>query len=248
MNTGKLVLFDLDGTLVDSAPDIALCVDGALAELGVPQRGFERIRSFIGSGAEQLIHRALTNDIEGMAPVKSFDAAYASFSRRYAEGVCNLTRLYPGVENTLGELAARGWQMGCVTNKPSRFTDPLLRELGLESFFAVVLSGDSLRMKKPDPEPLLYAAQVCGAANGHCIMVGDSLTDVAAARAAGMPVICVSYGYDQIDNLIECKPDALVDTLPTILDLLNDDRLFASARCPDWNNTARHAKESNRCS
>lgn len=226
---GKLILFDLDGTLVDSAPDIASCVDAALVELGLPGLGIERIRSFIGQGAEQLVHRALTNDIDGRADAETFDAAYASFSRRYARNICNLSRLYPGVADTLAALRARGWHLACVTNKPGRFTEPLLEGLGVDEFFAVVLSGDSLDVKKPDPAPLLHAARACAIAVERCIVVGDSPTDVRAARAAGMPVICVTYGYAVADQLLASEPDAVVDTMPAILDLLAGDTVFTGA-------------------
>lgn len=216
----RAVLFDLDGTLVDSAPDIAAAADRALVDCGVEARGVERIRGYIGGGAEKLIHRCLTERMEGRAEPALFEAAYDAFFRHYAAELTTRTRPYPGVVDTLEALRARGYALGCVTNKPGRFTGPLLEALALAPYFEVTVAGDTLAVKKPDPAPLLHALSALGVATPHATMVGDSLADLNAARAAGMRVLCVSYGYSPNARLADHAPDALVDRMADILPLL----------------------------
>ncbi len=216
----RAVLFDLDGTLVDSAPDIAAAADRALADCGLPSRGIERIRAYIGGGADKLIHRCLTDRLDGIAERPLFDAALAAFFRHYEAGLTVSTRPYPGVVETLQSLHARGYALGCVTNKPGRFTTPLLAALSLARYFDVTVAGDTLTVKKPDPAPLLHAMDALGTGLATTTMVGDSMADLSAARAAGMRVLCVSYGYSPTARLADHAPDALVDRMPDILPLL----------------------------
>ena len=159
----RLVLFDLDGTLIDSAPDIADAVDQALELHGRPGVGEAAVRGYIGNGAERLVHRALTGCRDGEATAAEFAAVYASFLEFYQTGFYVRTRIYPGVGEALRDLADDGWTLGVVTNKPKRFTTPLLAAAGLDDWFAIVLSGDSLPRKKPDPLPLIHAADAVGA-------------------------------------------------------------------------------------
>ncbi|MCC7121361.1 MAG: phosphoglycolate phosphatase [Gammaproteobacteria bacterium] len=216
----RAVLFDLDGTLVDSAPDIAAAADRALADCGVPGRGIERIRGYIGGGAERLIHRCLTDRLDGVAERALFDAAFAAFFKHYAADLTTRTQPYPGVIETLASLAARGYRLGCVTNKPARFTTPLLTALALAPYFDAVVAGDTLPVKKPDPAPLLHAMTRLGTQVATTTMVGDSMADLNAARAAGMRVLCVSYGYSPTARLADHAPDALIDRMPDLLPLL----------------------------
>lgn len=216
----RAVLFDLDGTLVDSAPDIAAAADRALVECGVAARGIERVIGYIGGGAEKLIHRCLTDRLDGVAEPALFAAASAAFFRHYAAGLTTHTRPYPGVIDTLETLRARGYLLGCVTNKPGRFTAPLLAALDLARYFEVTVAGDTLAVKKPDPAPLLHAANALGTNIAQTTMIGDSMADLNAARAAGMRVLCVSYGYSPTARLADHAPDALVDAMPDILPLL----------------------------
>lgn len=213
----RAVLFDLDGTLVDSAPDIAAAADRALVECGLPGRGIERIRGYIGGGADRLIHRCLTDRMDGVAERALFDAALAAFFRHYAENLVRHTRPYPGVVETLEALRARGYVLGCVTNKPGRFTTPLLAALALAPYFDVTVAGDTLAVKKPDPAPLLHAVAALGTTTATTTMIGDSMADLGAGRAAGMRVLCVSYGYSPTVRLAEHAPDALVDRMLDIL-------------------------------
>lgn len=215
----RAVLFDLDGTLVDSAPDIAAAADRALGDCGLAPRGIERIRGYIGGGAERLIHRCLTDDMDGIAERALFDRAHASFFQHYAAGLTDRTVIYPGVIETLDTLLARGYVLACVTNKPARFTGPLLEALALARYFPVTVAGDTLPVRKPDPAPLLHALAQLGADVPRATMVGDSMADLKAARAAGTRALCVTYGYSPNARLADHAPDALVDHMPDILPL-----------------------------
>lgn len=207
----RIALFDLDGTLVDSAPDIAAAVDRALTSHGHDAIGEARVREYIGHGAARLIHRALTGAGEVDAATDVYAPVYASFLDAYDAGLCVSTRPYAGVEATLVALAAAGWRLAVVTNKPARFTLPLLDRLGLAGHFECVLSGDSLAEKKPHPAPLLEAVRQLGGSIREAVMVGDSAADVGAARAAAMPVICVRYGYAGGIDPADLDADALID-------------------------------------
>lgn len=216
----RLVLFDLDGTLVDSAPDIAHAANQALADVGHTPRPLADIRAFIGNGAERLIHRCLTGARDTDADPTLQNTVYLGFQTHYAACLLERTRPYPGVEETLATLAARDVLLGCVTNKPERFTKPLLQGLGLARYFSVTLAGDSLAQKKPDPAPLQRAAQDCAVPVADTVMVGDSLIDLAAARAAHMRIFCVGYGYAADVELARHHPDAYIDRMQDILALI----------------------------
>ena len=216
----RVVLFDLDGTLVDSAPDIAHAADSALLACGFPPRGADAIRAYIGNGAERLIHRCLTGEMDGLAEAEDFARTYAAWQRCYQDGLTTRTVIYPGVLETLHALHEAGVRLGVVTNKPARFTVPLLEALDLARFFAVTLSGDSLPVKKPDPLPLRTAIEQLGGEPARAAMVGDSLADLRAAKAAGVRALCVSYGYSPNVDLREHAPDAFVDRMDALLPLL----------------------------
>ena len=214
--TPELVLLDLDGTLVDTLPDIAACVNRTLTSLGLPQRPAAAIRGWIGNGLERLLHRALTNDVEGQAKAGLHARAQAEFTRLYRADVCNLSRCYPGVHEGLDALRRRHIQLGCVTNKAGQFVRPLLQKLKLLDAMSIIIAGDTLPKKKPDPLPLLHAAAALQKAPGRSLMVGDSATDVRAARAAGVPIVCVSYGYHRGRDIHETQPDAVIDSLAAL--------------------------------
>jgi phosphoglycolate phosphatase len=220
MTRTALVLFDLDGTLVDSAPDIAHAANLALREVGAATRSEAEIRTYVGNGAEKLIHRCLTGDRDGEAPDALHAATYRAFQTHYARCLSDRTRVFPGVLETLAQLEEAGILLGCVTNKPARFTLPLLEALNLARHFRVTVSGDTLPRKKPDPGPLLEAAHRCGVEVTDCVMVGDSLADLGAARAAGMRIFCVAYGYPAGADLSAHAPDALVSDMREFLPLL----------------------------
>lgn len=212
----KLILFDLDGTLVDSIPDLAYSIDAMLEQLRMLPHGVEKVKLWVGNGAERLVKRALMGGADEEPDPRLFQEAVTIFSDVYAENTCRQSRLYPGVREGIDYLLQAGYALGCITNKRQRFTRPLLGSLGLLSGFSVVVSGDSLAEKKPSPEPLLYAAQNLGVSAEDSLMVGDSINDVLAARAAGMPVIGVRYGYNHGEDITQARPDYVLDSLAEI--------------------------------
>ena len=219
--TAGLALFDLDGTLVDSAPDIADAVDIALVACGRAAVGETVVRGLIGNGAMRLIHRALTGRHDGDADAALHAQAYQYFVDAYQARVFKRTALFPGVEEVLSRLATAGWALGCVTNKPARFTTPLLSAAGIAHHFAVILSGDSLPTKKPAPEPILHAAATLGMALPQVVMIGDSLADLHAAHNAGVRAVCVSFGYHGGVDLAGEGAEHVIDDMRALLALLN---------------------------
>ncbi len=213
IKTPELVLLDLDGTLVDSIPDLAFAVNKTLQELSMPERALDDIRSWVGNGIERLLHRSLTNDINGDANAELFDMAFELFTTIYADNICNLSDCYPGVREGLEQLKGQNIKLGCVTNKRGQFVGPILEKLGIMDHMSVVVAGDTLPKKKPDPLPLLHAASVFKKDPEQSLMVGDSESDVKAARAAGFQIVCVSYGYNHGRDIRETHPDAVINSL-----------------------------------
>jgi len=192
----RAILFDLDGTLVDSVPDLARCVNAALSDVGAPAASEVQIRSWVGNGASRLLHRALTGHVDGIAAAAQYASAMAVFNACYADQPCRDSCLYPGASATLAALVARGIALGCVTNKPHRFVRPLLDALGLGHCFAALVGGDSTPFLKPDPAPVRAALAELGVPASQSLLVGDSHVDMAAGQAAGVATVAVSYGYD----------------------------------------------------
>jgi len=209
----RAVLFDLDGTLLDTAPDLAAAANAMLAELGRPQRAPAEIATYIGRGIPALVHRSLTGALDGVAERALFERALALFEHRYAAESGRRARPYPGVVDGLARIQALGLGLGCVTNKAGRFTQELLDRQGLARFFGCVVSGDTVARKKPDPLPLVHACGLLGARPGEALLVGDSFNDVLAARAAGCAVWCVPYGYNEGRPVEALDCDAIVDDL-----------------------------------
>lgn len=215
-----MILIDLDGTLIDSVPDLAFCVDAMMNELGLPVRGEAAVRNWVGNGVERLVQRALCNDLDGQPEAAQFERALPVFMRLYQENTSQRSCLYPGVREGLDLLQAQAYRLGCVTNKAERFTLPLLRDKGILDRFELVVSGDTLEKKKPDPMPLLYAAERFGVAPADSLMVGDSRSDVKAARAAGFRIVCMTYGYNHGADIREEHPDVVLDRLDQLPELL----------------------------
>ncbi|GAB0152832.1 phosphoglycolate phosphatase [Marinobacterium sp. BA1] len=209
------VMFDLDGTLVDSALDLTAAVDNMLQALGRKTAGEEKVRQWVGNGAPVLVMRALTGEMypadDAIEP-ELFQAAFEVFLSAYTQSNGRYSKLYPGVEEVLLYLQHAGVPMAVVTNKPMAFTTPLLRALKIDHYFAQVLGGDSLPVKKPDPLPLQVVMETLGCQPEQALMLGDSRNDVLAARAAGCPVVCVSYGYNHGEPVENCSPDRVVDS------------------------------------
>ena len=220
MRKPAMILIDVDGTLVDSVPDLAFCVDEMMKALGREACGEARVRDWVGNGVERLVRRALTGTLKGEPDEADFERAYPIFLELYAENTSKRSCLYPGIREGLDWLKAKNYRLGCVTNKAARFTEPLLKDLGIYGDFSVVISGDTLTKKKPDPAPLLHAAELLGCQPADALMIGDSVSDVAAARAAGFRIVCMSYGYNHGVDIREAAPDAVIDTLAEIIPIL----------------------------
>lgn len=220
MRKPEMILIDVDGTLVDSVPDLAYCVDEMMKRLGRAPCGEARVRDWVGNGVERLVRRALTGTLDGEPENADFNRAYPVFLALYAENTSKRSCLYPGVREGLDRLKAADYPLGCVTNKAARFTEPLLRDLGVYDDFSIVISGDTLAEKKPHPAPLLHAANHFGCDPANALMIGDSVSDVAAARSAGFQIVCMSYGYNHGVDIRESAPDAVIDTLTEIIPLL----------------------------
>lgn len=212
----QLVAFDLDGTLVDSVPDIARAVDLMAQELDIAPPGLGQVRGWVGDGVRRLVKRALTGERNGEPDTELYRRGMESFRRHYREHLADESRLYPGAREVLDDLRASGVQLACITNKSAEFTGPLLRALGIRDYFAVVLSGDSLEQRKPDPAPLLHAARSLRIPPAQCCMVGDSVNDIRAAHAAGFRAVAVTYGYGDPAELAAAVPDVRLDSLSAL--------------------------------
>ncbi len=207
------VILDLDGTLVDTAVDIAAAVNAMLVELGREPLTLEQVTSYVGRGTEVLVHRALTGELEGEASRELFGKAFDAFRLHYRRENGVRSKPYPGVLEGLATMRGRGLKLAVVTNKPSDFTLPLLAATDIDSFFDLVVSGDTLATKKPEPDPMLHVCQRFGFEPARMVAIGDSTHDVRAARAAGIPVIVVPYGYNEGRDVRELDADAIVATL-----------------------------------
>lgn len=211
----KAVLLDLDGTLIDTAPEIAKAANDMLAALSLPLLSVAQIKLLIGNGAKQLIERSVAIASENnVLDAVLLSRASALFFEAYRLYVVD-SKPYTGAETALDALDKRGFKLACVTNKPAAFTLPLLEKTGLSSYFAQIVSGDTLAGKKPDPIQLLHICAEFDVPVRQAVMVGDSVTDVAAAKAAGCYVATVPYGYNQGQSLplddIDIEINALTD-------------------------------------
>jgi phosphoglycolate phosphatase len=205
----KAAAFDLDGTLLDTLPDIAEAARRMLTDVGRPEVGQEVVRRYVGDGIQRLAKRLLTGQMDGNPPAEEFERALSLFERHYRDTLIQRTRPFPGVEEGLRWFAHEGLKLACVTNKAESFTLPLLEVTGIREFFDLVVAGDTLPRKKPDPLPLLHCAEQFGARPCELLVIGDSANDVLAARAAGCPAFCVPYGYGARD-VRELDCDAIV--------------------------------------
>ncbi|MEZ5738516.1 MAG: phosphoglycolate phosphatase [Burkholderiaceae bacterium] len=215
------LLIDLDGTLLDTVADLAAAANGVRADAGLPPLPQARIATFVGKGADVLIHRALTDSADGQAPEALFAAGRRSFDAHYLRENGRSARPYDGVREGLDAFRARGLRLACVTNKPQRFADDLLARQQLADRFEIVIGGDALPLRKPDPLPLVHVAERFGLPVQRCLMLGDSGNDALAARAAGMPVLLVPYGYNEGHDVAAIDCDGIVESLLNVADLLD---------------------------
>lgn len=210
------VVFDLDGTLVDSAGDIAEAVNRTLEDLSLPRVSEATVRSWIGEGVRKLVTTALHD----AGCDRTLDDVMPSFMRHYNECLLRSPLLYDGVIETLEALQARDLPMAICTNKPSALVPPLLEHLGIDQFFAHIIGGDSLPQRKPAREPLQHVATLLGQSVHDCMMVGDSATDLHAANNAGMPIVLVRYGYTRDLDLDAVDAVAVIDDMPALLQII----------------------------
>lgn len=221
-NNKKVIIFDLDGTLIDSAPDLALAVNHMLHSLERETFSEDIIHSWVGNGAQTLVQRALSGESEvdsNLDPTLSSDALEI-FLTYYAQNLCVATLPYPHVTTTLETLKDRGYKLAIVTNKPIDFVEPILKELGLSDFFEFYLGGDSLTKKKPDPMPLLHVCEKLNVSVEQCVMIGDSKNDILAANAADIQSIGLSYGYNYGEDIASHNPNVVFDNFADILTTL----------------------------
>lgn len=209
-----LVLFDLDGTLADTAPDLVNAINACLVERGLAPRPLEELRPWVSHGARGLIERTF-----GIGPEhEEYEPLRMEFVRRYEADLCRLTTLFSGVEDTLAQIEAARIPWGIVTNKIARLTDPLVRLLGLDGRAACVVSGDTAARAKPDPAPITYALEKCRCAAHASVYVGDDRRDIQAGRAAGVRTFAAAYGYSVgIDDISQWQADHIIQSPSDIL-------------------------------
>lgn len=213
------IVIDLDGTLLHTAPELAESANRMLRDMGRPAVSQDLLMSYIGNGIHWLVKRALTGDMHAEPDAALFDQALPIFEKHYTELLLE-SKPFDGVVPGLEALKAAGYRLGCITNKVARYTEPLLRGIGLAHYFEIVLAGDTLPEKKPHPLPLLHSAEFFGVPIEHLLLVGDSLSDAQAARAAGCPIICVPYGYNHGEPVETLNVDAVIPDLTGVLPLI----------------------------
>ncbi|MGY4828343.1 phosphoglycolate phosphatase [Sphaerotilaceae bacterium SBD11-9] len=217
MGVIRAVLFDLDGTLIDSAPDLAGAGNDMRTARGLPELPYEQFRPMVGSGARGMVGIAMQ---VGPADAE-FAALRDEFLKRYEQRMTQLTRVFDEMHSVLAALDALGMPWGIVTNKAARFTEPLVRQLGLDSVAATVVSGDTTPHSKPHPAPLLEAARRMNVPPGHCVYVGDDLRDVRAGQAAGMGTVVAAWGYLGAGDPVDAwGADHIIETPGQLLKLL----------------------------
>ena len=219
----KAILFDLDGTLIDSVPDLATSVNFMLNKIERKMYSEDTIRFWVGNGAVALVKRALLgqSDITQFDDLKLFDTAIKIFLEHYSHNLANDTKLYPNVKKSLEQLKSRGYRLSIITNKPYEFIEPILKTLDIYELFEEYIGGDSLDTKKPDPQPLLYMCRKMKLDIEQSIMIGDSKNDIVSASSAGMQSIALSYGYNYGEDISVYNPTIVLDSFEDILKVLH---------------------------
>jgi phosphoglycolate phosphatase len=213
------IVIDLDGTMLHTAPELSEAANRMLREMGYAPVSQELLASYIGNGISWLVKRALTGDMHATPDAALYEHAMPIFEKHYTALLLQ-SKTFDGVIEGLDAMKAAGFRLGCITNKLAHYTVPLLKGVGLEKYFEIVLSGDSLPEKKPHPMPLLHAAKFFGVPIEQLLLIGDSLNDTVAARAAGCPVFCVPYGYNHGEPVDSLFLDAVIANLPAALPLI----------------------------
>ena len=218
----EVILFDLDGTLIDSVPDLASAVNHMLRVLNRETFSEDTIRYWVGNGAQVLVKRALSGqtEIDENLDHTLFERALEIFLSFYGQNLSHNTAAYPNVSTTLHALKENGYRLVIVTNKPFDFVGPILKGLGLDSLFELYIGGDSLDKKKPDPLPLLHACEKMQVSVEQCVMVGDSKNDLLAANTCGMQSVGVTYGYNYGEDIGIYNPTFIIEDFSELNELL----------------------------
>jgi phosphoglycolate phosphatase len=219
----EVILFDLDGTLIDSAPDLSLAINHMLSKLQRPTFDQDIIRSWVGNGAQVLVKRGLSGHsvIDENIDPELFEKSLQIFLNFYKDNLCVDTKLYPSVRSCLKILKAKGYRLVIVTNKPFEFIEPILEGLELTGLFEMLLGGDSLEKRKPDALPLLHVCEKLSVTVEQCLMVGDSKNDILAAKAANMESIGLTYGYNYGEDIGLHNPEIVFDDFADIVATLS---------------------------
>lgn len=215
-------IFDLDGTLVDSVPDLAHALNATLHDMGLPNYPETTIRHWVGNGARMLVERGLSGStsISHGQSNPQINAALDKFLAHYRALVCQYSALYKGVFDTLATLKRKQYNLALVTNKPEEFIPPILNAYSLNDMFLVTLGGDSLPEKKPSPMPLLHVSDTLNVAPETCIMVGDSKNDILAAQAANMKSVGLTYGYNYGEDIDQYEPNWTCEHFSQLLNIV----------------------------
>lgn len=215
----SVIVIDLDGTMLHTAPQLSEAANRMLRDIDYTPVSQELLSSYIGNGISWLVKRALTGDMHATPDAALYDHALPIFEKHYTELLLE-SKAFDGVIEGLDAMKAAGFRLGCITNKVERYTTPLLAGIGLAKYFEITLAGDTLPEKKPHPMPLLHAAKFFGVPIEQLLLIGDSLSDTLAARAAGCPVFCVPYGYNHGEPVETLDQDAVIANLPAALPLI----------------------------
>ncbi|MGM8886711.1 phosphoglycolate phosphatase [Psychrobacter sp. 1U2] len=226
MQNKQLLIFDFDGTLIDSVPDLATAINIMLEQLGLPTYSLETIKGWVGNGSRLLVERALvgkTKIAEGELTTVEADHAEQLFLEAYSNLKVSKTVAYPDVDTGLQKLHAAGFTLALVTNKPIRFVPKILQSFGWQDWFVEVLGGDSLPTKKPDPAPLLHVCDTLGITPDKAVMIGDSKNDILAGQNANMDTLGLSYGYNYGQDIRDFDPTQAFDDFAALVDYLLKD-------------------------
>lgn len=212
--SAKVIMFDVDGTIVNSIPDLSYAIDKMLKFLGREKCGEQKVANWIRNGGiSKLVEIALIDSLGHKPDLNYQNKAKEIFFDFYAKNITRKSFLYDGVIDVLNYLKEEGFVITCITNKAHRFTIPLLKGLDIFKYFKIIISGDTFAKRKPDPGAIFHIADTLKVKVKDCLMIGDSIVDIQTAKSAGVSVICLSYGYSSYDDIVKAKPDLIIDSM-----------------------------------